>query len=147
MNTQREDGELKEDSKEANKKTKIFVDEVRKNLMVAFEHLRVMIDEEDILKKLFKKDLKQYHKECLKEDIDLDYNTVSARLNVARMIHDFENEKIKIPEKIEYTPLRTLTTAFYKHDNQRELQIRAWEVATQKNKVPDMKMLLTQLKR
>ena len=133
---------------EVDKKTKFFVDAVRKNLMLAFEHLRVLIDEEDILKQLKVKDLKRYYEEYLKEDIDLDYKTVSARLNVARMLNDFENEGIEVPVKVEYTPLRTLTSAFCRRNDQRE-SCKLWRGNLQhvKTNFQIMEMLLTQLRR
>ena len=148
MNSKSEERQLKDASKEAHKKTKTFVDKVTKNEREAFENLRVMVDEEDIFTKLFcKKGLKEYYEKHLKDGIDLDYKTVSSRLNVARMIHDFEREEILIPENAEYTPLRTLTSAFCNNDNKRNLQIMAWKIATQKYKNPDNQDIVDAIER
>jgi hypothetical protein len=138
MNSKSEERQLKDDSKEAHKKTKDFVYEVTKNEREAFENLRVMVDEEDIFTKLFcKKGLKEYYEKHLKDGIDLDYKTVSSRLNVARMIYDFKNEGIEITDKVAYTPLRDLMNAFNSFDNRKELRIEAWKEATKKHKIPN----------
>lgn len=148
MNSKSEERQLKDASKEAHKKTKTFVDEVSKNIMAAFENLRVMVDDENIFTKIpCKKGLKEYYEKHLKDGIDLDYKTVSSRLNVARMIHDFKREGILIPENSEYTPLRTLTSAFCNNDNKRKLQIMAWKIAEQKYKNPDNEDIIEAIER
>lgn len=104
---------------------------INKNEREIFEELRRLIDDTDTLRFLKCKTLEDYHKEYFKSEYQVEsfYN----KLNVARMLHKFNSQKVDVPHSIRHKPLRTLQGAFKdKSDEQRlKLQIKSLKLAVE----------------
>lgn len=103
-----------------------------------YEALRVLIDDQEILKKLELKSLQEYLEKYFPSEWKI--KTTRNRLKNERMVHQFSLKGVEVSKDVKFTTTRSLMSAFYditKDANERlEYRIRAWKLATTHTPLP-----------